>query len=235
MLIRDDEVSWTAITQPAHAYLAGQIARCWSGPVPADVVLAVEQHDVAWTQWDRTPPLHAPARRAAAFFEAGMAPRLEIWGGVTHRLDAQSPYAALLVALHATNIHTRYLPQEHWPAEFLARQRDDQDALLAVLPGATREQAEADADFVFALDALSLTLCHGWDGRDLPPIAGTVIHVAPAGTGEATLDPWPLAVAELTVGLHARRLDERFDDEPAMHAALAATPRHAEHWRLRPA
>jgi hypothetical protein len=236
VLIRDDERSWTAITQPAHAYLAGQIAQHWAEPLAGDVVLAVEQHDVAWTEWDRAPSLYAPARRAAAFYEAEMEPRLAAWRHIARRLDAQSPYAALLVSLHATNIHTRYLPEGATPpAEFLAEQRADQDALLAVLADANRERAERDADLVFALDALSLVLCHGWDGRELPPIDGTSIRVTPIGDDEATLDPWPLAVAELTIGVSARRLTERFDDEAAMHAALAATANQRLTWRLRPA
>ncbi len=236
MLIRDDEQSWTAITQPAHAYLAGQVAQHWARPLENDVVLAVEQHDVAWVEWDRAPSFHAPARRAAAFFEVAMEPRLAAWRHVAHRLEAQSPYAALLVALHATNIHTRYLPQDVTaPAEFLAEQRADQDALLVVLPDATRERAEADAELVFALDALSLVLCHGWVGRDLPVVEGTTIHVTPVGDDEATLDPWPLSVAELTIGVDARRLTERFDDEDAMRVALAATVNERLTWSLRPA
>jgi hypothetical protein len=235
VLIRDDGDSWTAITQPAHAHLAGQVAHHWVDPLAADVVLAVEQHDVAWTQWDRAPSLNHTARRAAAFFEIEMEPRLAIWRNVTHRLDAQSPYAALLVALHATNIHTRYVPEDLRPGAFLAEQRADQDALLAVLPDATREQAEHDAELVFALDALSLTLCHGWDRRELPPAAGLTISVTPQAEFEATLDPWPLAVSELTVGIDARRLTDRFDDEDRMHAALVATPYQRMSWRLSPA
>jgi Protein of unknown function (DUF3891) len=235
VLIRDDGQSWTAITQPAHAYLAGQVARHWAQPQPADVILGVEQHDIAWSEWDREPSLHGPERRVASFYEVAMEPRLAAWTHVARRLEAQSPYAALLVSLHATNVHTRYAAAGAQPHGFLAGQRQDQDALLAVLPDTTRERAERDADLVFALDALSLVLCHGWDARDLPPVGGRAIRVAPQGDGEATLDPWPLDVAELTFGVHARRLTGRFDDEHAMRAALAATPNERRSWRLRPA
>jgi ABC-type spermidine/putrescine transport system permease subunit II len=124
-----------------------------------EVILGVEQHDVPWVDQDRRPTLHGPAGRAASFLELDMETRLEVWSTVTERLVAQSPYAALLVSLHSTNIHTRYLPEAARPLQLLAKTRDDQDALLAVLPDATREQAERDADIVFALDALSLTLC----------------------------------------------------------------------------
>lgn len=161
--------------------------------------------------------------------------RLAIWRGVAHRLEAQSPYAAVLAAQHAINIHTRYLPPEAQPQELLAEARADQDALLALLPDADRAQAERDADLLFAVDALSLTLCNGWDARDLPMFDGTTIHVAPQGDGAATLDPWPLAGEEIAVGVHARRMTDRFEDEAHMQRALAATPYERLTWRLRPA
>jgi hypothetical protein len=235
MLIRDDGASWTAITQPAHAHLAGQIARHWVNAPGPDFVLGVVQHDVPWVQWDREPPLHAPEHRAAAFYEAPAERRLEIWRHAGGPLEAQSPYAALLVSLHATNIHTRYYPEDSRPLEFLAEQRADQDALLAVLPDVTREQAEAAADALFAFDALSLNLCNHWDARELPPFDGMTIQLTPQSANAATLDPWPLAVPELTVGIYTRTLTERFDDEAPMQQALAATANAWESWRLTPA
>jgi hypothetical protein len=235
VLIRDDGGTWTAITQPAHAHLAGQLAGHWRPALSADAVLAVEQHDVAWTEWDREPPLFAEGRRAAAFYEAPIERRLAIWRNVSRRLDAQSPYAAVLISLHATNIHTRYLPPENQPRELLDEAYAEQDALLALLPGISRAQAERDADVLFAIDALSLTLCNGWDGRDLPAVDGTAIRYEPAGEGRGTLDPWPLDADEVTVATSARCLSERFDDQDAMQRALAATPYDRLSWSLRPA
>jgi Protein of unknown function (DUF3891) len=235
VLIRDDGETWTAITQPAHAFVSGQVAAHWRIPLAPDVILGIQQHDVPWVDQDRMPTLHAPARRAASFIELDMRTRLWIWGTVTERLVAQSPYAALLVSLHSTNIHTRYFPPEARPDELLAKTRADQDALLAVLPDVTREQAERDADIVFALDALSLTLCHGWDSRDLPAIDGEVIRVEPVGDHAATLDPWPLAVDSLEVSVDARVMRERFDEEAAMQDALAAAPNTRLRWTLSPA
>jgi len=237
MLIRDDGDSWTAIGQPAHAWLAGQVAQAWAPRLDDDVVLAIEQHDVPWMGWDRRPPLHAEGRRAAAFFEAPAGPRLELWRHAADRLVAQSPYAALVVSLHATNIHTRYAEPSARPEAFLAEQRADQDRLLGLLAreGITRELAEHDADLLFCLDALSLTLCHGWPARELPSFDGRTIRVEPTAPDEATLDPWPLTPNELTVSVHARRFTERFDDEAALHDALDAAVYHRLTWRLRPA
>jgi hypothetical protein len=203
VLVRDDGDSWLAITQPAHAHLAGQIARHWTASLGADALLAIEQHDVAWWEWDREPPLHEG--RAAAFFEAPIERRLAIWQNVARHLEAQSPYAAVLISLHATNIHTRYLPEDQRPQDLLDGARADQDRLLALLPDLTREQAEREAEVLFAIDRLSLALCFGSDTAEL-------------------LHPWPLDTDAIEVAIYGRRMTERFDDEAAMQAALAATP-----------
>lgn len=223
MIVRDEGESWTAIGQPAHAWLAGQVARHWVPAPGNEVILGIEQHDIAWIDWDRRPPLHAEAGRAASFYEAPVQPRLDVWRDAALRLVEQSPYAALLVSLHATNIHTRYGSAET-AAALLARQREIQDDLLARL-GRARADAERAADLLFALDALSLTLCHAWPGRDLPPVDGVSHRIEPLEEDRVwTLVPWPLDVAELTVALDARRLTHRFDDEEALHAALDAAP-----------
>ncbi|MCW2925706.1 MAG: hypothetical protein JWM98_3110 [Thermoleophilia bacterium] len=233
MLIRDDGTTWTAIGQPAHAWLAGQLARSWTPRLPEDVILAVQQHDAAWAEWDRRPTLHEG--RAAAFFETPVEPRLELWRHVAHAHAAQSPYAALLVSIHATNIHTRYGDDATPPVEFLAGQRADQDALLATLAplGVTRESAERDGDVLFTLDALSLALCHGWPARELPPVDGTAMSYRPIGPWAATIDPWPFATDEVEAWLDARTFTERFDTEDALHRAFDAAPVTRLRWTLR--
>lgn len=245
MLVLDRGADWIAIPQPAHAWLAGEVARAWGDapvarPEPfAEVCLGVEQHDVAWAAWDLRPPLHAPAGRVASFLEAPFRPRLEIWWEAPRAVLAQSPWAALLVSLHGTNIHTRFVDVDRLPpAEgdlvraYLAEQRTLQDVLIGTL-GTTREIAEAAGDFVFCLDSISLGVCHGWGAMDLPPVGGTTIRLEPAGEGCFTLEPWPLAVGELEVGVRAKRLAERFDDEGALHAALDAAPWERLSWTLR--
>lgn len=247
MLILDDGERWTAITQPAHAWLAGQLAAAWgtggiAPPEPRpEVVLGVEQHDVAWSDYDLSPPLHTDAGRVASFIEAPVRERHVIWHDAPGRVLAQSPWAALLVSLHGTNIHTRYVSLDHLPAEdaaivrgYLERQRVLQDALIAQV-GTTRARAERQAELLFALDALSLSLCHGWPERELPAVDGVAIRYVPAGERTAHLDPWPLAAAEVRVHVGARTLTERFTDAAALHAALAAAPLERRTFTLRPA
>lgn len=236
MLIIDRGDAWTAITQPAHAWLSGQIAHAWGNERFAraepfeDVCLGVEQHDVGWSDYDRRPSLHAEGRRAASFVEAPFRERHLIWHDAPRRVLAQSPWAALLVSLHGTNIHTRYIRADRLPAEdaalvrgYLAEQRATQDSLLAALT-VDRAHAERQADLLFCLDALSLSLCHGWPERDLPAVDATIVRYLPLDGGSATLDPWPLAARRVELTVPARTLVERFDDETALHAALGAAP-----------
>ncbi len=60
------------------------------------------------------------------------------------------------------------------------------------------------------------------------------LRVEPA-EGGASVDPWPFAAEAVTVGCEGRRLDGRFADGPALHAALAAAPAVELSWTLRPA
>lgn len=238
MLVRDDGISWTVIGQPAHAWLAGQVARAWDPTPPADVLLAIEQHDIAWSEWDRRPPLHGPSGRAASFMEVPTADRLAAWRHVARRLEAQDPYAALLVSMHATNIATRYGNPVARPEQHLREHADDQQSLLERLGGCGVDAAGAarDADLLFCLDALSLALCHGTEVVDLPAVDGRTIRLdAVAGPDAVTLDPWPLVGDELAVGVRARTLQGRFDEEAALHEALDLAPYHLLQWRLLPA
>lgn len=230
MLIRDDGETWTAIGQQAHAWLAGQLARAWDpAPEPA-VVLAVEQHDVAWRELDRRPPLHADARRACSFAEVPLEQRLVAWSGAAAQLESADPYAAVLVSLHATNIHTRYA--RTWPEEFLAAQQADRDALLARLPHRRREGAARDAELLFCIDALSLAIGNLRASTELPPLDGVARTVTVSGA-EVFVDPWPFTRDEVRVGLHERTFGERFADEEALHAAMDVAPFAWREWILR--
>jgi len=244
VLILDDGDSWTAVGQPAHGWLAAQVARAWGNEVFArpepleDFVLGVSQHDVGWWEWDLRPPLHAPAGRAASVFEAPMVPRTALWLGASRRLLSQSPWAALLTSLHATNLYGEG-PEAYEPeiasivSTLLAEERVFQDELCAGL-GVAHEDAAKLGELLYALDSLSLALCSGWAARELPPVAGRAIRFEPQADDVAALDPWPLGVPELEVRVHGRVLHERFSDEHELYAALDAAPWTPLSWTLRP-
>jgi len=69
MLYREGTQGRIAITQPAHAWLSGQLARAWGNERFGDVVpweevcLGAEQHDVGHTAWEQAPALN-PDRKS---------------------------------------------------------------------------------------------------------------------------------------------------------------------------
>ena len=55
MLFRTDPSATLAISQPAHAWLSGQILRAWGAPLAETLLLAAEQHDIGWMDWETAP------------------------------------------------------------------------------------------------------------------------------------------------------------------------------------
>jgi hypothetical protein len=238
VLVREEGDAAVVIGQASHAWLSGQIARAWGGdavvpPEPReDVCLAAEQHDVGMALWDLAPSLNPETGRPRSFLEMELAVHLALWTAAPEHLLTQSRYAALLVSRHGTILYGRsdldaMAPERAKPIRvYLAQQREMQAALIADL-GISEADVERNARLVFAWDWRSLGLCLGWPEGDTPPmpLAGGDgrVHFVPTEDG-ATLDPWPFAVPELVVHCEGKRLEGRFEDEAAMHAALDRAP-----------
>jgi hypothetical protein len=238
VLLREDGDAVVAIGQASHAWLSGQLARAWGGAAVApvepreEVCLAAEQHDVGMALWDLAPSLNPETGRPRSFLEMELAVHLALWTTAPDHLLAQSRYAALLVSRHGTILYgrsdlTAMAPERAGPIrEFLAEGRALQDRLAAEL-GLSEDEVQRNGMLVFAWDWLSLALCLRWAEGDSPlvPLAGGDgrLHLVPTADG-ATLDPWPFATPSLTVHCEGRRLEGRYEDEAALHAALAAAP-----------
>ena len=52
MLFRQDDQGVIAISQPAHAWISGQLLRAWDREFSEPLLLAAEQHDIAWLDWE---------------------------------------------------------------------------------------------------------------------------------------------------------------------------------------
>jgi len=86
----------------------------------AAVCLAAEQHDVAWSAWERAPTLDPETGLPYAFFRLPLATRLTMWRGAAERLVLpQSRYAAVLVSMHAVRLHSGFDTSRE-PAELAA-------------------------------------------------------------------------------------------------------------------
>lgn len=234
MLLRpDDGDAVLAITQPAHAWVSGQLARAWGnerfGAVEPweEVCLAAEQHDVGMTGWELAPTLNPATGLPHSFMEMDLHTHLALWSAAADRVRPQSRYAALLVSLHGTALYERRDLARLSPEDadrvraFLEEQRALQERLTP--PEVTPDEIARNQRLVWTWDSLSLGLLLDWEPFVLRavPTAGEPRDVA---FGDETLDPWPFSTEEVTVRAEARRLAGRYDDEAAMRSALAHAP-----------
>lgn len=244
-----------AVSQPAHAWISGQLARAWGGAAAGVerlgelFILATEQHDIGWLPWEAA-PTHDPATgRPHAFVALPRDQHTALWSaGVMTAEAAYGPHVALLVSLHGLAIYALTPDEKRTPEDLAAVQRfrAGQEAAQARLGAAITASAAEIADqraILQALDLMSLVIC-GTMGRaprrTLPvPLAGgqarLTLAFPDAGWERLTVDPWPFRQSAVTVGCPARLLAGRFDDEAAMHAALAAAEVTAIEATLMPA
>ncbi len=230
-----------ATPQPAHALLSGQLARALAEPPePFEAVcLAAAQHDCPWMPWEAAPEFDEATGLPRQFnalagdehvpmWEAGVRAALANWGG----------WVGLLVLLHGRHIygmnilHNRMAPTPAGLAAmegYVARTPAWAAQIMAEL-GVTEEQVRPQQQKVAFADAVALGLCWGQERFDC---AG--VQMTRTGPFTATLDPWPLAPAEITLTTEGRRLPARFANAAAMQAGLASAPRVALSFHLTPA
>jgi Protein of unknown function (DUF3891) len=237
MLIRtEDDGSAIAIGQASHAWISGQLARAWGnerfGSVEPweEVCLGAEQHDVGWAEWDRRPLLNPDTGLPHTFIDLPIEPKIDLWSGAAGRLVTQSRYAAVLVSMHGTGLFERYWPEGADPdlqRRFLESEREFQRGLLDTL-GADPDEVRRNHLLVRVWDSLSLALCLGWREirlEEVPAAEGlSTLELRALDGGRVELDAWPFAGESVRVFAEGLRLTGRFDDEPALHAALDAAP-----------
>jgi hypothetical protein len=247
MLHRKTADGTIVIGQPAHAWVSGQLARAWAEPFEPweEVCLAAEQHDIAWTGWERSPERDPETGLPYTFSALPRLRRLELWSGAAALLLPQSRYAALLVSLHGTLLVERFPPGDGEEVEralqaYREREGEFQARILGSLRGdprygahATPDAIEQNRELVFTWDGLSLVLLHGVSeertaaGHTLAPVDG--------GTERVAVSPWPFREDAVTVACEGRVLRETFADERELRCGLAKAPWTTIETRLTPA
>jgi hypothetical protein len=206
-----------------------------------EVCLAAEQHDVGMAEWDLAPSLNPETGLPHSFMEMPLEVHLELWSGAGRRLLRQSAYAALLVSMHGTALYEmrdldRMSDRDAAAVRaFQDERRAEQEELMAEL-GAPRDQVRRNQRLVWTWDFMSLALCLDWP----PATAERVplgdgergVRLEPAGEMRVSLDPWPFRDSAVTVGCEGRRLAGGYEDEAALHAALAEAPLVPLRWEL---
>ena len=222
MLHRDEPDGVIVISQPAHAWVAAQLARAWGnarfGAVTPreEVCLGAEQHDIGWTAWEGAPTLNPATGRPHSFTQMALATHLEIWSSAgALALRQGGRYAALLVSMHGTYLYggrdgSRDTPAEAqavrdfldreraWQAAILTSLRDDPRYAAGIPDGVARNQR-----LVSVWDRLSLALCMGLRAErtveGVPTADGaTTLTLTPLDGDPArvSVHPWPFGVGD---------------------------------------
>ncbi len=167
------------VTQGEHARLAGDLAAAWgnaafAGPARREgLLLAARRHDDGWRSSDDTPAFDAARARPLHFLELGLAELMALYEPGVRAVQADDPYAGLLVSMHWIGLlHGRWGLEGAAPAALaaqagelrLAEEARWARARLDAWDGAgPRSAFEAglwhDYDLLQAVDQLSLALC----------------------------------------------------------------------------
>src|SRR5581483_10336 len=249
MLFRGEGDGLIAISQPAHAWVSGQLARRWGNAQfggfepPEEVCLAAALHDIGFVEWEEQPTLNPETGLPFTFLELPTRAHLEIWSaGIRHMLG-YGRYPAWLVSAHYTWL-CRGHPSDsaadrRLERRFLEEQEELQTTLETSLLNdfyhearATNQALERNRQFVSLWDWLSLLLCMGLHEErivDNVPTAEGIgeIRLKPLNA-EGTrigIAPWPFATESLEVLCEGRHLLKRYETEAKMRKALrAASP-----------
>jgi hypothetical protein len=227
------------IPQPSHALLSGQMMAAWGAlgfarPDPApEVILAAEQHDIAWLSWETAPTLDPETGLPHDFTKLGAAVHAPMWArGVEIARAAWGLWPALLISLYGTRVYTEYMNPERLPPDDHAaidRNAAKEDALQAdwiAKLDAAPDQVQRNSALVGVTDALSLALCFADPDKagEAPMEDGSTrkMKLVRQGASRWSLDPWPFRCSTLTVRCETIRLpaETRWSDEEAMRRNL---------------
>jgi hypothetical protein len=248
MLFRTEPSGVLAISQPTHAWISGQILRAWDEALSEPLLLAAEQHDIGWLDWETAPTFNPDTGRPHLFREIGAAVHSPMWRqGVERALGAWGVHVALLVSRHGGVIYRRYTDRHRISEadaaaaqKYLETQAPLEVAWAKTL-GLDAAALQKQTSLVALSDTLSLALC----GELRTPIE---VDAPSASSGTETLrlverpghpfdfvlSPWPFRTDVLTVEGEALPLPAtgRFDDEAAMRTWLKSPERTVFRARL---
>jgi hypothetical protein len=248
MIHREEPAGLTVITQPAHAWISGCLARVWgneqfgSFAPTEEVCLGAEQHDIGWLWWEGVPTLNANTGYPYNFMEVPTEEHVNIWSNAKQLALPFGRYVALLVSLHGTGLFERYrgwqnsAESSQMVREFLGHEYAFQEKLTVSLQNdshyaqyATQEVIARNRSLVATWDSLSLALCMGMRRQQqfsrVPTASGeTTLTLTPVDNDPTQIKvaPWSFQHKEVTLVFEGKILQETFTNETAMRAALAS-------------
>jgi Protein of unknown function (DUF3891) len=241
MLFRDEKSGVIAISQLTHAWISGRLLRAWDEALSEPLLLAAEQHDLGWIEWEVAPSFDETTGRPHLFRDVGASSHAPMWAaGVDRALAGWGMHVALLISRHGGVIYGRYT-NRHRLAEadalaaqhYLQTQGAKEQAWARAL-GLDEARLTKESGLVAFVDALSLALCGELKTPleiEAPDRGGGFqkMHIAerPGKPFEFVLSPWPFRDSALIFEGEARPLpsEGRFPGEAAMRSWFAAPER----------
>jgi Protein of unknown function (DUF3891) len=235
-----------AISQTAHAWISGQIARQWGNEcfprfAPVEpLCYAAEQHDRGFLDWERQPTLNPKSGLPHTFENIPLGLHVELRRKSILELKAVSLYASLVTSLYFATVVGKQNPVESNEdrqriAEFLKEQQALQRELLGSLrkdpylrPVCSDQTIEYNRKLLAAWDQLSVQLCRNPDCKfsvnDVPTAMAKscrllVTPVAP-NSREVRLEPWPFSKPQIALTCEGHVLDRRFTSEADLRKYL---------------
>src|ERR1700722_778823 len=248
MLFRTEPSGVLAISQPTHAGISGQILRAWHEALSEPLLLAGEQHDIGWLDWETVPTFNHETGRPHLFREMGAAVHSPMWRqGVERALGAWGAHVALLVSRHGGVIYRRYSERHRISgadaaaAQTYLETQAPLEAAWAKTLGLDAAALQKQTTLVALSDTLSLALCGELKtpiGVEAPDARGGTetlrLIERPGHPFHFVLSPWPFRKDVLNVEGEARPLPAtgRFDNEAAMRTWLKSPERTVFRARL---
>lgn len=248
MLFRTEPSGVLAISQPTHAWISGQILRAWHEALSEPLLLAGEQHDIGWLDWETAPTFNPETGRPHLFREIGAAVHSPMWRqGVERALGAWGAHVALLVSRHGGVIYRRYTDRHRISeadaaaAQMYLEAQSPLEAAWAKTLGLDAAVLQKQTALVALGDTLSLALCGELKTPfevEAPSARGATetlrLVERPGHPFDFVLSPWPFRKDVLDVAGEARPLPAtgRFDNEAGMRMWLKSPERTVFRARL---
>jgi Protein of unknown function (DUF3891) len=262
MIIQPERPSheFLAISQPAHSWISGQIARTWgnkifSGFQPFEqMCYAAGQHDIGFLVWEDAPTLDRETGLPHTFEELPEQVHFEIWRNGIAQLRPVCLYASLVVSLHFCNLcerfHGRSIDRDQsGPGAFLQEQRGYQEfarGLLRndpLLGNAIEDHILSyHRDLIATWDLFSLQLCRGRSNEfKLPEVpireggrADVFVRKIDSSNNVWEVDPWPFNVQSFRAISEGKVLRQRFKEMDTMRVALRNADRISLQFHFQP-
>jgi hypothetical protein len=243
MLHREDGEGIILISQPAHGWVSGQIARHWGNETffapPEEVCLAAEQHDLGFLEWERAPTLNAERGLPHTFMDMPSGTHLHLWTTGIQQMLQFGRLPALLVSLHFTDLLGRHGTGTPEARTFLDAQQNLQTTLATSLRNDCSLRAPWSDDeitrfqqLISIWDWMSLLLCMRLRKdetiRQVPASKNgcedIVIRPMDDTHRRYSVCPWPFCEATIQLTCEGRRLLSRHSNEEKMRAAIRLAP-----------